>query len=91
MAVLLREVSRQTRTFLACEPRRARPALVAASMLGLVGCNRVTVHDAAISVRAGFRDHELSAVWPRGAGWMLTEGNAGRFAHTFLAEHASHV
>ena len=91
LPVLLREVSRQTRTFLACDPRRSRPALATAAMLGLVGCNRVTVHDAAISVRAGFRGHELSAFWPRGAAWMLTEGEAGRFAHIFRAEHASHV
>ena len=91
LAVLLSEVSRQTRTFLACEPRRARPALAAAAMLGFVGCNGVTVHDATISVRAGFRDHELSAIWPRAAAWRLTEGRAGRFAHTFLAEHASLV
>jgi len=91
LATLLHEVSRQTRTFLACEPRRARPALAAAAMLGLVGCSRVTVHDATISVRAGFRDQELSAVWPRAAVWMLTEGRAGRFSHTFMAEHAAQL
>ena len=90
LGVLLHEVARQTRTFLACEPRRSRPALATAAMLGLVGCNRVTVHDATISVRAGFRDQELSAVWPRAA-WMLTEGEAGRFAHIFRAEHASQL
>ncbi|MEQ1910013.1 MAG: methyltransferase domain-containing protein [Vicinamibacterales bacterium] len=91
LGVLLGEVSRQTRTFLACEPRRSRPALAAAAMLGVVGCNRVTVHDATISVRAGFRAHELSAIWPRAADWMLTEGDAGRFSHIFQAEHASRV
>jgi hypothetical protein len=82
-------VSRQTRLFLACEPRRCRPALAATAMLRLVGCNGVTVHDAALSVRAGFDHDELSAAWPGEAGWTLTERNAGPFSHTFLAEHAS--
>ena len=91
LSTLLRDASRQTRRFLACEPRRSRPALAAAAMLGCIGCNRVTVHDATISVRAGFRDHELSAAWPRDADWRLTEGNAGRFTHTFLAEQTSNV
>ena len=30
--------------------------------MGLIGCNSVTVHDARISVHAGFRDRELSAI-----------------------------
>ena len=88
---LLRDVSLRTRLFLACEPRRSRPALAAAAMLGLIGCNGVTVHDATTSVRAGFGGHELSSAWPRGAAWKLTEGKAGRFTHLFLAEHATLV
>jgi hypothetical protein len=89
LSTLLHDASQQTRLFLACEPRRSRPALAAAAMLGLAGCNDVTVHDAAISVRAGFDHDELSAAWPGGVGWTLTEGNVGRFTHIFLAEHAS--
>ena len=85
LSTLLREASRQTRLFLACEPRRSRPALAAAAMLGFIGCNGVTVHDATTSVRAGFRDHELSAAWPSAAGWTLTEGRAGHFTHGFVA------
>jgi hypothetical protein len=88
LSTLLRDVSRQTRLFLACEPRRSRPALAATAMLGLVGCSGVTVHDAALSVRAGFDHNELSAAWPVEAGWTLSELNAGPFSHTFLAEHA---
>jgi hypothetical protein len=86
LSTLLRDASRQTRLFLACEPRRSRLALAAAAMLGLIGCNGVTVHDATISVRAGFRDDELSSAWPREADWNLTEGKAGRFTHGFVAE-----
>jgi hypothetical protein len=87
LATLLREASRQTRTFVACEPRRSRGALGAASLMGVIGCNSVTVHDARISVRAGFRDGELSAIWPGGNGWALEENKAGRFTHGFVARH----
>lgn len=85
LATLLRDGSRHTRTFLACEPHRSRTALAAASMMGLIGCNSVTVHDAKLSVRAGFRDRELSAAWPRDGHWRLTEHKAGRFTHGFVA------
>jgi hypothetical protein len=85
LATLLRDGSRRTRMFLACEPYRSRMALAAASMMGLIGCNSVTVHDATISVRAGFRDRELSAVWPQDGHWRLTEHKAGRFTHGFVA------
>ena len=67
----------QTRRFIACEPRRSRTALAGASLLRLIGCNDVTIHDADISVRAGFRDRELSRLWPHDSGWQLTEGRAG--------------
>jgi hypothetical protein len=85
LATLLRDAARQTRMFMACEPRRSGPALAAASLMGLIGCNRVTVHDGRISVRAGFRDAELSAIWPTGGGWTLEERKAGRFTHGFVA------
>jgi hypothetical protein len=85
LSTLLREASRQTRMFVACEPRRSGAALAAASMMGLIGCNSVTVHDARISVRAGFRDHELSKIWPTGNGWTVEEEKAGRFTHGFVA------
>ncbi len=87
LSALLRDASRHTRVFLACEPRRSRPALAAASMLRLIGCNHVTVNDAVISVRAGFRDQDLSTAWPNAADWKLTERKAGLFTQLFLAEH----
>jgi len=88
LSELLRRACERTRMFIACEPRRSHVAIAGARLLRFVGCNDVTLHDARVSVRAGFRDRELSALWPRVAGWNLTEGRAGLFTHTFLANHA---
>src|SRR5690348_15005376 len=41
----------RTPLFIACEPRRSWTGLAGASLLGLLGCNDVTRHDAAVSVR----------------------------------------
>ena len=87
LANLLNLAAQQTRRFVACEPRRSRTALAGASLLRLVGCNDVTIHDAGVSVRAGFRDRELSALWPPDTGWRLTERRAGLFSHAFIAHH----
>jgi hypothetical protein len=89
LSTLLRGASTQTRMFVACEPHRSRRALAAASLMGLIGCNSVTVHDARISVRAGFRGTELSAMWPGHRGWTLNEQQAGRFTHAFVAKKTS--
>ena len=86
LAHLLNLSAQQTKRFVACEPRRSRMALAGASMLGLIGCNEVTRHDADVSVRAGFRDRELTVLWPPDAGWRVTERRAGLFSHAFLAE-----
>lgn len=86
LAHLLNLAAQQTKRFVACEPRRSRMALAGASMLGLIGCNDVTMHDADVSVRAGFRDRELSALWPPDAGWHVTERRAGLFSHALVAE-----
>ncbi|MDB6032321.1 MAG: class SAM-dependent methyltransferase [Verrucomicrobiales bacterium] len=82
---LLRLISRQCQAFVACEPRRADFALVASHLLGLIGCNGVTRHDAVISVRAGFRGSELTALWPSGPDWTTCERRAGLFSHRFSA------
>jgi hypothetical protein len=72
--------------FVACEPRRSRPSLAASRMLGLIGCNSVTRHDAVISVRAGFTGRELSRLWPRRHAWNFLEQPVGWFTHAFAAE-----
>jgi hypothetical protein len=60
-------------------------ALAGSRMLGVIGCNDVTRHDAVASVRAGFDDGELSALWPRDPGWTLTEHARAMFSHCFVA------
>jgi hypothetical protein len=76
----------QTRLFLACEPRRSRAALVATRLLRVIGCNYVTRHDARVSVKAGFNNTDLSALWPAGNRWRLEERGAGPFTHFFRAQ-----
>jgi hypothetical protein len=85
LRALLEAAARRTACFVACEPRRSRLALQASRLLGLLGCNAVTRHDARASVRAGFRGEELTASWPRGAGWQLAERPAAPFGHLFSA------
>jgi hypothetical protein len=85
LSTLAAAAARRSNRFVACEPRRSPTALAGASLLLLIGCNDVTRHDAGISVRAGFSDHELSALWPNEAGWHLTESPAGLFSHFFEA------
>src|SRR5260370_32293070 len=70
---LLCRAASQTRVFVACEPQRSNFALTAAGLLPLIGCNGVTRHDATITVRAGFADQDLSALWPRYDSWRLPE------------------
>ena len=85
---LLEGVAARTRCFVACEPRRSSLALNGSRLLGLIGCNDVTRHDAVASVRAGFDGDELSRLWPAGAGWKLEERGRGLFSHAFVAHRA---
>jgi hypothetical protein len=85
---LLELAARRCRVFVACEPRRGLMPLLMSRLLLFAGCNAVTRHDAPISVRAGFRDRELSAQWP-GGGWQLREGPAGLFTHLLVAEKSA--
>jgi SAM-dependent methyltransferase len=82
---LLEAAAQRTALLVACEPRRSRVALQACRLLGLLGCNDVTRHDAAVSVRAGFLGRELSASWPQAQGWQLSERPAAPFGHLFSA------
>ena len=85
---LLCGVAAHTGFFLACEPQRAPFALRAAGLLWVIGCNNVTLHDAQISVRAGFLGKELSGLWPADGHWHLSEHQAGRFTHCFMAQRS---
>jgi hypothetical protein len=86
---LLQLISARSSLFVACEPRRAPLALFASRLLGLIGCNPVTRHDAVVSVRAGFAGTELSSLWPNPRVWTLEERKAGLFSHAFLARRKS--
>jgi hypothetical protein len=82
---LFRAVAARATALIAVEPRRSPPTLFFSRLLWLIGCNSVTRHDAAVSVRAGFGGRELSALWPDGENWELVERPAGRFSHLFIA------
>lgn len=87
LAQLLAAIASRTERFFACEPHRARLALAGSHLIGAIGANAVTREDAVLSVRAGFRDQEISALWPQlDAGWTLNEYSAGLFSHCFRAE-----
>lgn len=78
------EASRKVDWFFGCEPRRSRLSLLVIRLLPLIGCNAVTRHDAAASIRAGFLGQELSTLWPSN-GWKLKEYEAGFASHCFMA------
>ena len=85
LARLLALVAAQSKAFVACEPRRSGFALLGAHLVGLLGANDVTRHDAVASVRAGFHGSDLSARWPRSGSWTVKERAALPFTHVFSA------
>jgi len=82
---LLQLAANAARRVIALEPRRAWLPKLCGHWLWAVGCGPVTRHDANISVGAGFRDNEISALWPDKENWTLTERSAGLFSHLFIA------
>ena len=85
LTLVLGAVAASTDALIACEPRRGWPALVGSHLVGVLGANAVTRADAVLSVHAGFRERELTALWPRTAGWSLQEAASGAFSHSFRA------
>lgn len=88
LAQLLRAIARTTDVFVACEPRRGWRALAGSHLIGGLGANAVTRTDAVLSVHAGFRDRELSSLWPDRTRWKLQEAAFGPFSHWFCAVRA---
>jgi SAM-dependent methyltransferase len=86
---LMSHITQLTPLFIACEPHRGSFPLLASRLLGIIGCNHITRHDAPASVRAGFRQKELSFLWPARTGWHLQEYRAGPFSHCFIARHVA--
>lgn len=82
---MLRLAADAARLVVALEPRRSSLSLLGGGMLWAIGCNRVTRHDANVSIRAGFIGGELSALWPNKERWQLTERPVGLFSHLFIA------
>ena len=82
---LLAGVAARSRAFFCCEPRRTAVALLGSHLVGAIGANAVTRGDAVASVHAGFRDRELSDLWPDRRNWQLREYPAGLFCHCFGA------
>lgn len=83
LARLFAALAPLTTVFAAAEPRRGAFPLAASLLVGAIGANDVTRHDAPASVRAGFRGAELSALWPAGSGAELYEAPRGLFTHAF--------
>lgn len=88
---LFRSISQTASVFVACEPKRWWMSLCSVKLLWLIGCNHVTRHDARVSIRAGFRDRELSALWPTESGHALVEKPAGLASHSFHAARGREV
>jgi len=87
LGALLGAIAARCDRFFACEPRRGWLALAGSHLIGALGTNAVTREDAVLSVHAGFRDDELSRLWPApAADWRLRESPAGLFSHVFRAE-----
>lgn len=89
LSLLFSIAAEKTDAFVAVEPRRSRWPLFCARSLALIGCGPVTCHDAPVSVQAGFKRRELSALWPRSDRWELIERHAGLFSHLFVARRKS--
>jgi hypothetical protein len=56
-------------------------------LLRAIGANDVTLHDAAASVRAGFKGAELSRLWPTGYTDQIDERGIGPFTHVFCVDN----
>lgn len=87
--LLLAAASARCSRFFACEPSRSWLALAGSHLVGAIGANAVTRHDAVLSVHAGFRNEEISARWPQAGGpWQIREFTAGLFSHCFSAQRS---
>lgn len=84
---LLALASRATPLFAAMEPRRGWLGLTGVAALPLIDAHAVTLHDARVSVEAGFCARELSTLWPRDD-WLCEERRTFPFSHWFCARKA---
>lgn len=85
LTLVLGAIAANADALVACEPRRGWGALAGSHLVGGLGANGVTRTDAVLSVHAGFRERELTTLWPGAAGWRLEEAASGAFSHCFCA------
>lgn len=85
LAKLLQRASARTNLFVASETRRNGLSRLITRALWLFGCNKITRHDAQLSVAAGFRDGELSSLWPNQRDWEFIDRRAIAFTQLFVA------
>lgn len=89
LGLLLAAIASRTHRFFACEPKRSWLPWLGSHLIGVLGANAVTREDAVLSVRAGFRDDELTAAWSPARGtWQTRESSAGLFSHCFSARRS---
>ena len=87
LASLLQAISMRTNLLVACEPKRGWIPLLGSHLIGAIGANKVTREDAVLSVHAGFRGGELTALWPSElVEWRIKEYSRNLFSHCFTAE-----
>ena len=89
LSSLFRVLAPKATVFIACETRRSALAIAMSRLVGLIGCNSVTRHDAVLSMKSGFSDRELSSLWPTRADWNLEEKCAMMVTHLFVASRKS--
>jgi len=91
LKLLLGGIAQKSSALIALEPRRSKWSLFFSNLVGIIGCNAVTRHDAPASVRAGFVCHELCELWPEHKGWIINEAEVGVFSHLFVARRTADV
>lgn len=90
LKILFEHLSKHVDLFMCTEPRRDAIAAWGAAGLRLLGCNKVTLNDAKLSVSAGFNDDELTQIWNSvtdSPSWHLSEQRARGFSHFFIARN----
>ena len=88
LSALFGLLAAKTNFFVACETRRSQRAIAASRLVGVIGCNSTTRHDAVLSMKSGFSDGELSSLWPVSADWNLEERCAMMVTHVFVARRS---
>lgn len=85
LSALFGLLEQKTNFFATCETRRSWPAITVSRLVGLIGCNSVTRHDAVLSMKSGFSERELSSLWPAPSQWDLEERSVKVVTHSFVA------